>query len=162
MKGWEYAEICPIYSRFKFDAYSGQGLINIAQELLEGELNYEEGSIEYIYHCTTCGACDINCKSVRDMEVLDTILSLRAKCVEDGQGPLPAHKAYMKQVERSHNIYDQPHEQRFDWLTEDISLSERARAIYFTGCATAYASPDIAQNTAKILNAGGFDFNVMD
>lgn len=162
MKGWEYAEICPIYSRFKFDAYSGQGLINVAQELLEGDLDYGEGLIEYIYHCTTCGACDINCKSVRDMEVLDTILSLRAKCVEDRQGPMPAHKTYMKHLERSHNIYGQSHEQRFNWLTEDINISENARVIYFTGCATAYTSPEIAQNTAKILNAGGFDFNVMD
>ena len=63
MKGWEYAEICPIYSRYRYEAHSGQGLINIAQELLEGELDYEEGLIEHIYHCTTCGACDSGTES---------------------------------------------------------------------------------------------------
>ena len=31
--------------------------------------------------CTACGACDTNCKSIRDMEVMDTILALRAHLV---------------------------------------------------------------------------------
>ena len=161
MKGLEYAEICPIYSRYKYEAYSGQGLINIAQELLEGELKYEDGLIEHIYTCTTCGACDINCKSVRDMEVLDTILALRAKCVEDGQGPMPAHREYTRLVENNHNIYGQAHDQRCNWLPKDVSLSEEAKVAYFVGCTTSYLYPDIARNTAKILNAGGMDFKIM-
>jgi Fe-S oxidoreductase len=161
MKGWEYAEICPIYSRYKYEAYSGQGLINIAQELLEGELKYEHGLIEHIYTCTTCGACDINCKSVRDMEVLDTILALRAKCVEDGQGPMPVHREYARLVENNHNIYGQAHDQRFNWLPKDVSLSEKATVAYFVGCTTSYLYPDIARNTVKILNAGGMDFKIM-
>ena len=79
MRGYDYAEICPIHQRFGFDAYSGQGLLNIAEELLDGKLEYESGLVELIYSCTTCGACDINCKSIRDMEVLETILALRAQ-----------------------------------------------------------------------------------
>jgi Fe-S oxidoreductase len=161
MRGWKYAEVCPIHARYHFDAYSGQGLINIAQELLEGELKYEDGLIEHIYTCTTCGACDINCKSVRDMEVLDTILALRARCVEDGQGPMPEHREYARLVEKDHNIYGQPHERRFDWLSRDVQLSEEAKVAYFAGCATSYLHPEIAHNTAKILNAGGMEFKVM-
>jgi len=161
MKGWEYVEICPIYSRYKYEAYSGQGLINIAQELIEGDLQYEEGLIEHIYACTTCGACDINCKSVRDMEVLDTILSLRARCVEDGQGPMPEHKEYANHVESSHNIHGKPHDQRFSWLSEDVNITEGAEVAYFAGCTTSYMFPEIALNTAKILNAGGIEFTVL-
>jgi Fe-S oxidoreductase len=161
MRGWKYAEICPIHSRYHFDAHSGQGLINIAQELLEGELKYEDGLIEHIYTCTTCGACDINCKSIRDMEVLDTILALRARCVEDGQGPMPEHKECARLVGKDHNIYGRPHEQRFDWLSRDVQLSEEARVVYFAGCATSYLHPEIARNTARILNAGGMEFKVM-
>ena len=119
-KGRDYVEICPIYKRYLFESYSGQGLINIAQELLEGTLEYEEGLKKHIYLCTTCGACDVNCKSVRDMEVMDTILALRAKCVEDGQGPMPEHKKYAGSVEKHHNIYGKPHSGRFEWLPEGI------------------------------------------
>jgi Fe-S oxidoreductase len=161
MRGWAYAEICPIHMRYHYDAFSGQGFINIAQELLEGELKYEDGLIEHIYTCTTCGACDINCKSVRDMEVLDTILALRAKCVEDGQGPMPKHKEYTRHVETNHNIYGRSHDQRFNWLPGDVSLSDGAKVAYFAGCTTSYLHPDIACDTVKILNAGGMDFKVL-
>lgn len=161
MRGWEYAEVCPIHLRYRYDAYSGQGLINIAQEILEGRLKYEPELIEHIYSCTTCGACDINCKSIRDMEVLETILSLRAKCVEEGQGPMPAHKEYARHVAESHNIYGQPHNQRLKWLSEDVKLDKGAKVAYFVGCSTSYLHPDIAVNTARILNAGGLDFSVM-
>jgi Fe-S oxidoreductase len=161
MKSWQYAEICPIYLRYKWDACSGQGLLNIAQELLEGTLGYEDGLIEHIYHCTTCGACDINCKSVRDMEVMDAILALRAKCVEDGQGPMPEHKKYRQLVESTNNIYGEPHNNRFKWLPQNIRLSEGGQTAYFVGCATSYQHQDIALNTIEILKAGGIDFTVL-
>ncbi|MFC1900671.1 (Fe-S)-binding protein [Chloroflexota bacterium] len=161
MRGWEYAEVCPIYTKFQFDAYSGQGLINIAQELLEGTLEYDRELIEHIYSCTTCGACDVNCKSVRDMEVMDTILALRAKCVEDGKGPMPEQKIYTRNVETEHNIYGEPHYKRFQWLDEDSRLSEKSGVAYFAGCSASYLYPKTAQNTVKILKAGGIDFTVM-
>jgi Fe-S oxidoreductase len=162
MKGWEYAEICPIHMRYHYDAYSGQGLVNIAQEVLTGELKYEDGLIEHIYTCTTCGACDINCKSIRDMEVLDTILALRAKCVEDGHGPMSEHKKIARNVETNHNIYGKLHNRRFDWLNPDVLVSEGAQTAYFAGCSTSYLYPDIARDTARILNAGGVNFKVLD
>lgn len=161
MKGWQYAEICPIHLRYKYEAHSGQGLINIAQELLEGTLTYEDGLIEHIYHCNTCGACDINCKSVRDMEVMDTILALRAKCVEDGQGPMPEHRELCRFVESTHNIYGEPHSNRFDWLPEGRTHLEGTEVAYFVGCATSYQHPDIARNTVELLKAGGIDSQIL-
>jgi Fe-S oxidoreductase len=162
MRGWEYAEICPIFSRFQYDAYSGQGLINIAQEILEGKIEYDEGLLKHIYSCTTCGACDINCKSIRDMEVLDTILAMRARCVEDGQGPMPEHKEYASNVEKEHNIYGEVHNRRFNWLPVNTKILEKAEVAYFVGCSTAYLYPDTARNTVKILNAGGIDFKLLN
>jgi len=73
MHGWDFAEICPIYQRYGFDACSGQGLLNNAKEVLNGTVSYGDGLEHLLYTCTACGACDINCKSVRDMDVLDTI-----------------------------------------------------------------------------------------
>lgn len=159
-KDKDYVEVCPIYSRFLFESYSGQGLINIAQEILEGTLGYEEGLLEHIYSCTTCGACDINCKSVRDMEVMDTILALRAKCVEDGYGPLPAHKKYSSLVEKEHNIYGKDHDQRFDWLPEG-TLTTNSDTVYFAGCTPSYLYPEIGINTVRLLQASDIKFDVL-
>jgi Fe-S oxidoreductase len=161
-KGQDFVEICPIYSRYLFESYSGQGLINIAQELHEGTLEYDPELIKHIYSCTACGACDVNCKSVRDMEVMDTILALREKCVDDGFGPMPEHKETAALIEKTHNMYGKIHKQRFDWLPENAELSGKADTVYFTGCSTAYLHPNIARDTVKILQAGGIDFKVMN
>jgi Fe-S oxidoreductase len=161
MRSWRYAEVCPIHARFGFDAYSGQGLINIAQELLEGRLKYEQGLIQLIYTCLTCGACDINCKSIRDMEVLDTILALRAKCVEDGQGPLPEHREFAEKIATHHNIFGKPHGQRFAWLKDRTGVSTDSGLAYFVGCSSSYAHPEIALHTAGLLTAAGIEFQVL-
>jgi Fe-S oxidoreductase len=160
MRGWKYAEVCPIHLRYGFDAYSGQGLINIAQEILEGRLKYEDGLIKLIYTCLTCGACDVNCKSIRDMEVLDTILALRAKCVADGQG-LIEHMQQARKIEKTHNIYGRPNDERFSWLPQNKKLSATASIAYFAGCGASYAHPEIATNTVKILDAAGIDYKVL-
>ena len=162
MKGAEYVEICPIYSRYKYESYSGQGLINVAEELLNGELQYDIEMIEYIYTCLTCGACDINCKSVRDMEVLDTILALRAKCVEDGHGPLAVHRETAMNIEAHNNIFGKPHSKRFNWLPGNFKSSNTGDVAYFAGCSACYEYPDIAKNTVKILNAANVDFMVLE
>jgi len=161
MRSWRYAEVCPIHARFGFDAYSGQGLINIAQELLEGRLKYEAGLIRLIYTCLTCGACDINCKSIRDMEVLDTILALRAKCVEDGWAPLPEHRELRARIETHHNIFGEPHGQRFAWLPDGAGTSADCGVAYFAGCSSSYRHPEIALNTVRLLTAAGIDFRVL-
>lgn len=162
MRGWDFAEVCPIHQRYHWDAYSGQGLINIAQEVLEGTLEYEPALLDLIYSCTTCGACDINCKSVRDMEPLDTILALRAKCVADGQGPMPEHRAQAENVARENNIFGHPHSERSDWILErDVRPAPGAPTALFTGCATAYRYPQTARDIARILGAGDVEFQVL-
>ena len=67
MSGWDFAEICPIHRYHRFDAYSGQGLLNISKEVITGKLKIGEGLENVLYSCTMCGACDVNCKNVRDI-----------------------------------------------------------------------------------------------
>ena len=164
-RGYDFAEICPIHMQFHFDAYSGQGLLHIAQELLDGELQYDPGLRDLVYSCTACGACDTNCKSIRDMEVLDTILALRAKLVEDGQGPMPQYARMAEAMARTHNIYGRPHAERAAWAGEPAGLSattsQPAPVAYFAGCATSYQRPDIARNTVRILEAAGIAHTVL-
>lgn len=155
-----YVEICPINQRYSYDAYSGQGLIHIARELQEGILQYEDGLIDLIYSCTTCGACDVGCKSIRDMEVMDTILALRAKCAEDGKVP-PVHKQTAEKIAAEHNIYGEPHAERFSWLPADFEQDEDSDVALFVGCNAAYRNPQMALDAIKILKAGGVSFKLL-
>jgi len=160
-RGIDFAEVCPIHMRFNFDAYSGQGLLNMAQEVIEGTLAMTPDMVEAVYTCTTCGACDTNCKSVRDMEVLETILALRRRIVEAGAGPLAAHRDVAGKIAASHNIYGLPHGQRFAWLNDEAVLTEGADTAYYVGDHTAYKNPGIARNTCRILTAAGVKFTVL-
>ena len=57
MYGWDFAEVCPIHHYHGFDAYSGQGLLNISKEVITGRLKIGEGLEKVLYSCTACGAC---------------------------------------------------------------------------------------------------------
>lgn len=159
MHGWDFANICPIHHRYGFDAYSGQGYLNIAKELLQGKLSCGDGLEEMVYTCTACGACDVNCKSVRDMEVLDTIYTLREYCAENGTIP-EALANLAENVKRSHNIYGEQHSKRFAWLPEDYTEDKNCDTILFIGC-SAYKHPEIALAAIKVLQAGGIKFKLL-
>lgn len=160
MKGWDFAEICPIHQRYGFDAYSGQGLLSIAKEILTGKLQYGDGLEELLYTCTCCGACDVNCKNVRDMEVLDTILALRDDCAKNGELP-KAHRETARRIAGTHNIYGLPHGERFAWMPKDYEDDGNADTALFIGCAAAYKNSDTALAAVKILRAGGVKFRLL-
>jgi Fe-S oxidoreductase len=86
---------------------------------------------------------------------------MRVKAVQDGAGPMPAHKKVAQNIAKSHNQFGAPHENRKKWLTSDIKVAERADLLYFVGCSASYVNPEIATATAKILNASGTPFMLM-
>ena len=160
MHGWDFAEICPIYQRYGFDACSGQGLLNNAKEVLNGTVSYGDGLEHLLYTCTACGACDINCKSVRDMDVLDTIYALRADCAEKGALPEPVKKKG-EAVVNTHNIYGLPHEERSSWLPSDCGETPDADTVLFLGCAASYQHKEIALAAISILQKGQVPFRLL-
>ena len=160
MHGADFAEICPIYQYFGFDACSGQGLINNAKEVLNGTVSYGDGLENLLYTCTACGACDVNCKSVRDMDVLDTIYALRTDCAEKDALP-ESVKETGDTIANTHNIYGQPHEERCGWLPVDCGETPDADTVLFLGCAASYRHKEIAFAAIKILQKGGVPFRLL-
>ena len=160
MHGWDFAEICPIFQHYGYDACSGQGLINIAKEILNGTVSYGDGLEQLLYNCTACGACDVNCKSVRDMDVLDTIYALRADCAEKGALPESVKKTG-DAVVSTHNIYGLPHEERAAWLPSDCGETPDADTVLFLGCAASYKQKEIALAAIEILQKGGVPFRLL-
>ena len=157
-KSWRFNAACPIHKRYGFDAYSAQGMLDIAYAVLtEGRMESKKLT-EIVFSCTTCGYCDYACKWVHaNAEVLDIILELRAQLVNRGIAP-SLHKQLVENVAKNNNIYGKPHNRRFDWMQEEITPSKKASIVYFVGCTTSYLKPEIAQATLKILKAAGVDF----
>ena len=159
MSGWDFAEICPIYQRHGFDACSGQGLINIAKERMLGRLEYGDGLEDLIYSCSCCGACDVNCKSIRDMELLETIYALREDCAKSGFLP-DAHREAARKIAESHNLHGLPQVSRFDFLPEGVGDSPLSDTLLFVGCSGS-AHPENILSAIKILCRGGVDFRLL-
>lgn len=159
MSGYDFAAMCPIHDYYHFDAYSGQGILNIAGEVSEGKLPHSEGMAKLLYACTACGACDVNCKSVRDMEVMDTILELRRDCAENGFLP-ECRASAAENVKKEHNIYGLPHKGRFDCLPEGFADDGDSDTVLFAGCSV-YRHPETLLAAIRILRAGGVKFRLL-
>jgi len=161
MPGAKFMTRCPSAEKFQFDAYGAYGKMRIGHAMAEGRLDWNEKALEVVYACTLCGACDVGCKRNLDLEIELSLESLRVKAVQDGVGPLPAHKKIAENIATHHNLYGAPHEKRADWVPKGISPDKKADVLYFPGCTASYVNKEIAQSTAKILAASGTKFMLM-
>ncbi|NQT14284.1 MAG: (Fe-S)-binding protein, partial [Planctomycetes bacterium] len=126
MSSLKFGKRCPSAAKFLFDSHGAYGKMRIGIALLEGRLEYSEKLLEVLYACTLCGACDVGCKRNLDLEIELTLEALRIKAVQDGQGPMPAHKRAAKNIAASHNPYGAPHMNRNQWLPKGVTASPKA------------------------------------
>jgi hypothetical protein len=89
--GVRFGVRCPSIAYYDFNEYVAYGREEIGLALINGELDYSPRFIDAVFQCQLCGACDAGCKRNLDLEVLMVLETLRARCVEAGQGPLPPH-----------------------------------------------------------------------
>jgi len=152
---------CPIDSRYAFNLYSAHGLLHTAVAEMEGRLEFTPKLVDALFRCTLCGACDSRCKRNLDVEVLQVIETMKARCVEQGKGPMPEHKVMAENIRTTHNEYGEPHENRLNWLPPEIRPAKKADYLYFVGCNSAYRQPELARATARILEQTGTQFMLL-
>ncbi len=161
MPGAKFMTRCPSAAKFEFDSYGAYGKVRIGHAMAEGRLDWNEKALEVVYACTLCGACDVGCKRNLDLEIELSLESLRVKAVKDGVGPMPAHKKIAENIAKTSNWFGAPHEQRTSWIVEGITPAKKADLLYFVGCSASYVNKEIAQSTARILQASGTEFMLM-
>jgi len=161
IKSQKYATICPSIDMFNFHTYSGGGRIIIALALEMGRVKPSEELMKIVYQCTECGGCAIACKFLNTLEPLEIISKLREKLVAKGHGPMPQQQEYIDAVKKHNNPYNEPHENRMNWLPADIKIDPNAKSLYFVGCTSSYRRKEIAIATARVLNAAGYPFKIL-
>jgi Fe-S oxidoreductase len=161
MPGIKFSTRCPSNTWNDFDSYGAFGKMRIGTAVAEGKLKWTPKLLEIVYADPLCGACDVGCKRNLDLEIELSLEALRVKAVKDGAGPMPAHKKVAQNIAKAHNQFGSSHENRRKWLTADIQVAPKADVLYFVGCSASYLNPEIAQATAKILNASGTPFMLM-
>jgi len=163
VKSQKYHWSCPSFTKFRYDAYSAQGRMHIALALIEGMMDWKDSEklLEIIYACDTCGACAINCIRIMENNPLEVIEALRARAVELGIGPMPAHKRFAENVKVTHNVYGEPHVDRIKWVSDDAKPLAKSDTVLFMGCTSPYRRPEIMKATARVLRASGIDFTLL-
>lgn len=160
-KSLRFSRQCPIETRYGFSLYSAAGFITSALAELDRELAFTPKLVDALYKCTSCGGCDARCKRNLDVEVLQVIETLKARCVEQGKGPMPEHKVMADNIRKTRNEYGEPHENRLKWLPKEVKPVQKADIVYFVGCNSAYKQPELAQATVKILSQTGAQFMLL-
>jgi len=163
-KSNKFADVCPSGLYFNYEAYYAPGRNELARAILRNEfpLGESEKLNEIVFSCTTCGACEINCRYICDTNVLPVhiIEKIRAILVEKGIGPLPAQKRFSDYIQAHGNPYGETGE-RNSWLKDPAKLDKKgAKMLYFVGCTTGYRQPNIAQATTRILDVVKEDYTV--
>jgi len=161
VKSKQYSTICPSIERYNLHAYSGGGRVIMANAIQRGRAEFSDEMLDALYRCTNCGACEVACKMYYDIEPNEVIHELRVAAVESGVGPMPKHKKYIDLVERTHNPYGESPMNREAWLPDGVRVDERSDTIYWVGCTAALRRQEIAQATARILNAAHEPFALL-
>jgi len=167
VKSSKYNEICPEFRYTRFFSHSAMGKFHIIRALLEGDFDFTDSEklLEICYYCTSCGACEMNCLRLNEKEPLKAAEALKARLVEMGIGPLPAHKELLKSIKNYDNPWLQPRTRRRDW-TKGLDIPEFSKEkcdyLFFAGCTPAF-DPLLQHeiiNTVKVLKKAGVKIGI--
>lgn len=161
----EFSTVCPSIAKYNFHGYSGGGKLIAGLALLRGRIDYSDKFLDMIYECQMCGACDVSCKNVRDMEPYEVLLELRTKCVEDGQ-LVPAHMLMIDGLRKEDNMMLEKKADRGNWAeglnVKDLT-KDKAEVLFHAGCRYSFDEGlwPVARTAVKLLQRAGVDIGIM-
>jgi heterodisulfide reductase subunit D len=161
-------DTCPVYGQIGWESSTPRGKVYYLKQLadrtpvdriLRRTPKVNDKLVERIFQCTSCAACEHNCHVEIDFAHLWE--EVKEWLIDQGYGPMEAHKKIRERVEQKRNPYDEPIEKRAAWLPADIKLSDNPEVVFFTGCTEAYRMQPLAVATVKLLDKAGVKFNVL-
>ncbi|MEW6668672.1 MAG: (Fe-S)-binding protein [Thermodesulfobacteriota bacterium] len=164
IKGYEHVTCCPSIGKYKFHAYSGGGRMNMGVAMLSGRIEFTHKLLGIVYNCQMCGACDISCKYVMDMEVMDPINEFRIHCVE-AHHTIPALDHVISTLQKQGTMVSGSRVARGEWAegldVKDISKDKTA-VIYHAGCRACFDERmwKIARATVTLMQEAGADVGI--
>ncbi len=151
-------DVCPTYAVTGNPLFSPKGRLDAARKVLvNNEMDQE--SITSFYNCPKCMACEAVCP--KDIEVSTIVGLVRNRIVEQGQGPLPAHKKVIQNLLETGNTVNGDPGKRLEWLPEALDPRRSATLLYL-GCLPSYLVKDAAKYSYLVLKKLGVDFMIIE
>ncbi|MHA1405651.1 MAG: heterodisulfide reductase-related iron-sulfur binding cluster, partial [Candidatus Helarchaeota archaeon] len=128
--------------------------------VLEKDLRLTPRLAEIFFTCTTCGNCETHCPS--GIETVK-IFEIFRNDLQDNELGLPVHVALSKHALDNRNPYDEPEDQRFEFLRDVAreNFDKFSELGYFVGCTSAYRTSEIARAFTRILVENDVDFTFL-
>lgn len=114
----------------------------------------------HLWSCMTCGLCSARCPS--DVDFTRFIVEMRAEAFASGERGIYAHNGILQEIMRIQTMNVQ--QERTDWLTDDLQVSDEGEYLYFVGCLPFFdvifqdlqiQALDIARNALRLMNRVG-------
>ncbi|MEM4233026.1 MAG: (Fe-S)-binding protein, partial [Thermoplasmata archaeon] len=159
---------CPVCGQIGWESASPRGKVYYLKQMahrtpvdriLRRTPKISDKLVERIFQCTSCAACEENCHV--EIDFAHMWEEVKEWLIEQGYGPMEAHRKIREKIVSKRNPYDEPKEKRAAWLPPDIKLSPDPEVVFFTGCTEAYRMQPLAAATARLLAKAGVKFNIL-
>ncbi|MCL2509905.1 MAG: (Fe-S)-binding protein, partial [Methanomassiliicoccaceae archaeon] len=160
--------VCEAHGQTPWESVTPRGKIfylkqlnnaSIVDNLLGREVELSPYFVDAMYKCTGCGNCEAVCHaSIPLVEFWET---MRKWIVDEGAGPMPAHKTMAQKVGEVHNPYGEPPSKRGDWWPAEVERSPTPDVIFFAGCTGAYRQQGLPQTGVRVLARAGVKINML-
>jgi len=132
------------------------------REYMAGRAGFDQAWVNKFIACTTCEVCNVECPLELPNE--PSWLKMRGLLIHEWDRlTLPAFEVMRAALHKERNIWASYSRDRAKWVPEDIEekIRWRAEVGYFPGCTASLVEPDVAQGTARLLDAAGVQFTYM-
>jgi Fe-S oxidoreductase len=162
--------VCDTYGQEPWESISPRGKVYYLKQLqnrtpmdtiLGRKVVVDEEFVDALYRCTGCAACWTVCHV--SIEFAEFWEKVREWVVEQGMGPMPAHKKIRERILATNNPYGEPPEKRGAWFPESIKRVEvNPDVVFFAGCTASYRMTQISKAAVISLDRAGVKQNIMD
>ena len=160
--------VCEAHSQTPWESVTPRGKIYYLKQisnaggvdkLLGREVSLSPYFVDAMYKCTGCGNCEEVCHA--NIPLVEFWETMRKWIVDEGAGPMTAHKGMAKKVGEVHNPYGEPHYKRADWWPAEIEKSPTPDVVFFAGCTGAYRQQGLPQTGVRVLARAGVKINTL-
>ncbi|MCL1811534.1 MAG: (Fe-S)-binding protein [Methanomassiliicoccaceae archaeon] len=128
-------------------------------KLLKREVSLNPYFVDAMYKCTGCGNCEEVCHA--NIPLVEFWETVRKWLVDEGVGPMSAHKGMAKKVGEVHNPYGEPPSKRGDWWPAEVEKAEVPDVLFFAGCTGSYRQQAVPQMGVRVLDRAGVKINTL-
>ena len=113
---------------------------------------------QHIFACLTCDLCNHHCPS--DVHFVEFIRQVRELAGIEGNTARCSHGGALQSIMRLMTA-EKMNQNRLDWVTDDLKITDKSEYLFFVGCLPYYdsyfadlelQSTNIARSTVKLLN----------